>query len=98
MGKMRYADAAEFDIDDRTLLHLRIVHMNKLRRSESFVLHLPDPNRIGTRSLWMSPAVAVEFRTFRGASQSIDGRWIDAMMTEAGDAHGLVLRPEAGQP
>ena len=38
MGRFIYDTMANsVDIDDRTLAHLRIVVMNKLRRSESFL-------------------------------------------------------------
>ena len=39
MGKLIYnSSTREIEIDDRTLAHLRVAILNKLRRSESFAM------------------------------------------------------------
>ena len=49
MGKLIYgSDGYSFDIDDRTLAHLRVVFMNKLRRAEPFFFHHPET--VGSRN------------------------------------------------
>ena len=59
MGKFIYGTAAaSFEIDDRALAHLRIVIMNKLRRSESFMFDLTISDGSGHRSFWINPAVS----------------------------------------
>lgn len=65
MGRLLYTPESSFDVDDRLLAHLRIVMMNKLRRSEGFMLQLPTPNG-GYASLWVSPSKALLMQFFGG--------------------------------
>lgn len=89
MGRLLYnAGESAFEMDDRVLAHLRIVFMNKLRRDEPFMFHLPDAN-VGTRSLWINAAVPITFAFSGGRQPAIDGRWIDALMHEASGPNGL---------
>jgi hypothetical protein len=95
MGKLLYNSGEfPFEMDDRVLAHLRVVFMNKLRRGEPFMFQLPDPNRIGTRSLWITAAVSVTFQFSGGHSPAIDMRWIDEMMHEANSPNGLTYSAE----
>ncbi|KAA9132344.1 DUF7882 family protein [Microbacterium caowuchunii] len=95
MGQLLYdAGSQSFDIDDRTLAHLRVVFMNKLRRSEPFLFHLPDPHGMGMRSLWIHPAVALVFTFYGSRSPVLNREWIDELMTEANGPNGLTLSPE----
>jgi hypothetical protein len=94
MGTLRYGKDAVFTIEERPLVHLRLIHMTKMRRGESFTLQLPDPNRVGSRSIWLSPAISVEFLFAAASPMALNGQWIDAMMSEANGPSGLVLRPE----
>src|SRR6188474_830967 len=65
VGKFIYGMATNsFEIDDRTLTHLRIVIMNKLRRSESFMLDLTMSDGSGHRSFWINRAVPIQFQFF----------------------------------
>ncbi|WP_223721783.1 ATP-dependent DNA ligase [Microbacterium sp. cx-55] len=95
VGKLLYNSGEfPFDIDDRTLAHLRVVFMNKLRRGEPFMLQVPDPNGIGTRSVWISAGVPVSFQFLGSRAPSIDMRWIDELMTEANSPNGLTCSSE----
>jgi hypothetical protein len=94
MGKLVYGRDAGFDVEDRQLAHVRIVHMTKMRRGEPFMFQLPDQHRIGMRSLWMAPAVSVEYRFFGSRQPALNVPWLDAMMKEANGPHGLTLGPE----
>lgn len=42
MGSLFYDRTAFFEMDDRTLAHLRAVILDKLRRDESFALDLQN--------------------------------------------------------
>lgn len=89
MGKLLYnSGESSFDIDDRVLAHLRVVFMNKLRRNESFMFQMPDPN-VGTRSLWVHAAIPIAFAFSGGRNPAIDSRWIDHLMHEASSPNGL---------
>jgi hypothetical protein len=95
VGKLLYNSGEfPFDVDDRPLAHLRIVFMNKLRRGESFMFQIADPNGIGTRSLWVDPAVSVSFQFSGKRNPAIDYRWIDELMLEAGSPNGLTYSSE----
>lgn len=95
MGQLLYDGGSQtFDVDDRTLAHLRVVFMNKLRRSEPFLFHLPDPSSVGTRSLWIHPGISMVFSFYGSRQPALNRHWIDAMMTEANGPHGLSLTPE----
>ena len=55
MGRFIYDTIGNsVEIEDRTLAHLRVVIMNKLRRSESFMFTVElDSEGITRRSFWM---------------------------------------------
>ena len=58
MGRFIYDTLGNsVEIDDRTLAHLRIVMMNKLRRSEPFMFDVDLPRGGERRSYWIHPSV-----------------------------------------
>src|SRR3546814_6966447 len=71
------------DIDDRTLAHLRIVVMNKLRRSESFMFDVEVGDGSGRRSYWMHPAVPIQFHFFGSRTPRINRAWVEELMLVA---------------
>jgi hypothetical protein len=99
MGKFFYGAAvSSFDIDDRTLAHLRIVMMNKLRRSESFMFHLVLSDGGGARSFWINPAIPIQFHFFGGRSPRINRAWVEELMDGASGPKGLRITPEPPEP
>ena len=73
VGKFIYGPMANsFDVDDRTLAHLRVVIMNKLRRSESFMFDLTMSDGSGSRSFWMGPSIPIQFQFFGGRNPRIN--------------------------
>jgi hypothetical protein len=95
VGKFIYGTAANsFEIDDRTLAHLRVVTMNKLRRSESFMFDLPMSDGSGSRSFWINPAIPIQFQFFGGRSPRINRAWVEELMAAASGPRGLVITPE----
>lgn len=96
MGRFVYDSmATSVDLDDRTLAHLRIVIMNKLRRGESFMFTVDfDSEGISRRSFWMHAAVAMQF-AFQGSREPhLNRLWIDELMKSASSPNGLVIVPE----
>ncbi|QEW00753.1 ATP-dependent DNA ligase [Microbacterium caowuchunii] len=95
MGRFIY-NTGEFSIpiDDRPLAHFRIVFMTKLRRGEPFMFQVPDPTGVGTRSLWVDPAVPVTFAFSGARTPALDMEWIDELMHEASSANGLTFALE----
>ena len=95
MGRFIYDTAANsVDIDDRTLAHLRIVVMNKLRRSESFMFNLTMGDASGQRSFWLSPAVPIQFHFFGGRAPRLNRAWVEQLMAAANGPNGLDIVPE----
>lgn len=95
MGRFIYnAGDVSFPIDDRPLAHLRLVIMTKLRRGEPFMMQVPDPAGIGTRSLWINPSVPVTFSFSGSRAPGLDMQWIDELMNEASSSNGLTFSPE----
>ena len=61
MGQLIYgAQAASFDLDDRTLAHVEAVILAKLRRNESFALTV-DADHGGRETIWLNQAVQLRF-------------------------------------
>jgi hypothetical protein len=86
--------ANAFEVDDRTLAHLRIVVMNKLRRSEPFMLELTMRDGSGHRSFWIHQGVPMQFRIFTAAHVRINRLWIETLMDAASGPNGLFVVPE----
>jgi hypothetical protein len=83
------------DIEDRTLAHLRIVIMNKLRRSESFMFTVDlDSEGISRRSFWMHPSVPLQFAFHGSREPRLNRLWIEALMVSASSPNGLFVVPE----
>ena len=96
MGKFIYGTgvAQSFDVDDRTLAHLRVVIMNKLRRSESFMFNLTIGDASGQRSFWLSPAVPIQFHFFGSRAPRLNRAWVEQLMAAANGPNGLDIVPE----
>jgi hypothetical protein len=95
MGRFIYGGTGDsVDIEDRTLAHLRIVVMNKLRRSESFMFDVEIGDGSGHRSFWINPSVALQFHFFGSRAPRLNRVWIEALMQSASSVNGLTLTPE----
>ena len=83
MGKLVYgASVTEIEIDDRTLAHLEIVIVAKLRRDEKFVLSWQHgQSGGGGRSIvWVHSAIPLHFQ-FNGSKEpSINPAWLKELM------------------
>ena len=98
MGRFIY-DTQEnsIDIDDRTLAHLRIVVMNKLRRSDSFMFDVDHADGSGRRSYWMHAGVPIQFQFFGSRQPRINRAWIEELMDAASGPNGLTILPEPAE-
>ncbi|MFE7843765.1 ATP-dependent DNA ligase [Microbacterium sp. NPDC057407] len=95
MGRFIYDTAANaVDIDDRTLAHLRIVIMNKLRRAEPFMFDVEVGDGSGRRSFWIHPSVPLQFHFFGSRVPRINRLWIEELMLAASGPGGLAILPE----
>jgi len=90
MGQLFYGSTSDsLELDDRTLAHVEIVILAKLRRKESFAI----ANRTedgGRTTLWISPSTALKFQYAVG-NQEIDREWLDQLIEGANSAGGIQL-------
>ncbi|HEY1529973.1 MAG TPA: ATP-dependent DNA ligase [Galbitalea sp.] len=98
MGSVTY-DGLVVHIDDRTLAHLQIVIVNKLRRGESFLMSWKNSTDVGSgrSSIWVHPYVLVLFKFDGNRPPSINDDWLDELTASADSSRGLVITQERGE-
>jgi len=93
MGKLIYGAASTaFEVDDRTLAHVEMVTLAKLRRNENFALTI-ESTTSGRTTLWLASQTDLQF-VFDGPKQEINRVWLDQLVDSANTATGLQLLPE----
>ena len=95
MGKFIYgATAVSVELDDRTLAHLRVAMMTKLRRTEPFMFDLDIGGGNGRRTFWIHPAVPIQFHFFGSRNPQLNRAWVEEMVRLASGPSGLTIPPE----
>jgi hypothetical protein len=97
MGALIYgASLAQIEIDDRTLAHLEMVIIAKLRRDEKFVFTWNHgvAGGGGRSSIWIHSAIPLCFQFLGGKEPSINPAWLKELMTTANSPGGLHLVAE----
>lgn len=96
MGKLIYAGDREVEIEDRTLAHMKIVMLSKLRRDESFAFNWPHSvdSGSGRSTVWIHPSVALEFRFHGNRSPELNREWVEKLLASANSPEGLKMIPE----
>ncbi len=90
MGQLFYKGAeGPIEIEDRTLAHLRLVFMTKLRRGEPFLFITTSPHGNWPREFWIHPSLPLQFHFVGSRPPQINTRWIDALMGSANSPAGL---------
>ncbi|WP_349361117.1 ATP-dependent DNA ligase [Cryobacterium sp. PH29-G1] len=97
MGSLTY-DRVVVEIDDRTLAHLQLVIVQKLRRGESFLLSWQDSRAVGSgrSSIWLHPSIPLYFKYSGGHAATLNRQWIEDLSRSANSAQGLVIVSEPG--
>ena len=90
----------QVEMDDRVLIHLETVIVNKFRRGESFLLTWWDRGSPegGRRALWLAPRHPVYFSYVDDRVAGLDDDWIRRLLSAANTPRGLVLTDENGRP
>lgn len=101
MGHLTYgAMRLEIEIDDRTLAHVQVVIVNRLRRGESFPFSWKDDISVGDgrTTIWVHPYCDLHFKFTGGRPPRLNKAWIEALDAAAGSGTGLYLlaEPEDG--
>jgi hypothetical protein len=99
MGTLLY-DSAAIEFDDRLLLHLQIVIVNKLRRHESFAMSWRDATAAGDgrSAIWISPGIPLRFTFDSHRVPEVNRDWLDQLAESAATPAGLVVCGEDGSP
>ncbi|HEY0246979.1 MAG TPA: hypothetical protein VGC45_01855 [Gryllotalpicola sp.] len=96
MGYLIYGPGTEYEFDDRVLAHLKIAIVAKLRLQESFLINwtVPSESGSGRMSLWMSPAVPLQFRFSGSKPPELNRIWLDALSRSSHGIRGMVVMGE----
>ncbi|MBD8611440.1 ATP-dependent DNA ligase [Frigoribacterium sp. CFBP 13729] len=97
MGYLIYdGNTAEIHMDDRTLAHLQIVIINKLRRQESFAFSWKEPASAGDgrSTIWLYPTVSLRFRFEGSRPPLVNQEWLTTLSAAANSGSGLQVLPE----
>lgn len=93
MGQLHYgAPATSFEFDDRTLAHLELVVLAKLRRNESFAFTVEGPKK-ARQTVWISASATLRFE-FGSTVTDINRDWLDELIDSANTTSGMRVVPE----
>ncbi|WP_199241060.1 DUF7882 family protein [Naasia lichenicola] len=97
MGSLRY-DGVVVHVDDRTLSHLQIVIVNKLRRNQSFLMSWKDSPEVGDgrSSIWLHPQMLLHFKFEGSKAPTINEEWLKTLAESADSSRGLIVTSELG--
>ncbi|MGO4533457.1 DUF7882 family protein [Leifsonia sp. 2MCAF36] len=89
-------DGRETEFDDRTLAHLHIVIINRLRHGHSFAFSWKDTEAGGggRNCVWLHPASNLRFHFSTSRTPSINREWLQQLAESAESSRGLVVLPE----
>lgn len=96
VGYLIYGTGAEFEVEDRTLSHLKVAVSLKLHGGESFFVSWVNPVEKGSGriSLLVSPHIPLIFRFSGSRPPEINPQWINVLIEMANSPRGLVLISE----
>jgi hypothetical protein len=92
MGFLVYDDTREVAMEDRTLAHLQIVMIDKLRRNEKFAVNLRSDRALV--SIWVSTCTPMMFVYEGNRHPAINHAWVELLAGEAGLTGVLEILPE----
>ncbi|MDN4599066.1 ATP-dependent DNA ligase [Leifsonia virtsii] len=95
MGFLSYENH-DVEIDDRTLAHLHVVIVNKLRHGQSFAMSWKDGQSSGggRTSVWIHPASNVLFHFDGSRAPALNRTWLSELAASADSSRGLIVEPE----
>lgn len=84
------------EIDDRTLAHLKVVIIAKLRRGESFTFSWEKSPKSGSgrSSLWLNPAVPLQFEFAGSQEPTLNRAWLEQLVGLSNTPAGLRIVAE----
>jgi len=100
MGRLIYNSShRELEIDDRTLAHLRVAILGKLRRSESFAFTWEHgvEHGSGRTTLWLHESIPLQFVFNGNRPPKLNRLWIEHLLLQANSTGGLQWVPEPSE-
>ena len=97
MGTMYYGDARyPLYFDDRTLAHLKLVILTKIRRGESFALSWEKSVATGSGhgTVWIHPALTLHFEFLGSKQPEINRAWLEELAESSNRSSGMMVAPE----
>jgi hypothetical protein len=96
MGILIYGASQQYRFDDRVLSHLKIAISTKLRIHEGFLVswEVPADEGSGRVSLWVSPAIPIQYVFENTKPPQLNRDWLEAMMQSSTSARGMIVMPE----
>lgn len=94
MGKITYGSKYEMQVDDYTLAHVKVVVLSKLRLGQGFPFNWSSKNGGGRSTVWIDPAIPLEFAFDTDLRPEPNRQWVDALMNSANSSEGLRIVPE----
>ncbi len=94
MGRLTYDGSGDaITIDDVMLTHLKVVIGTKLRRQESFMMTwIPIDDQVNRRrTIWIHPAIPLQFGFDIAEHQPVDAHRIKALMDRLNATGELLL-------
>jgi hypothetical protein len=96
MGKIFYDGDGILEIPDRTLQHLQLAIVAKLRRQEHFTLTWVGDRDAGPNVVWISPHIPLRFKFDGPLTKKLNRDWIEAMIVSANHGNLIAMdEPEA---
>ena len=97
VGELVYGSGTSYELDDRTLAHIKVAVGAKLRRQESFYLSWVEPegSETGRVSLWVAPSIPLQIHFLGNTAATINATWIRALELSSVGDRGMVVIPEA---
>ena len=81
-----------FEVDDRTLAHVEVVVMAKLRRNESFAYSIEQSEQART-TIWIGVHSDLQF-VYDQPRPAINREWLERLVDSANSTQGLRVMPE----
>jgi hypothetical protein len=86
-------------LDDRTLTHLEIVIVNKLRKGDGFLMSWKDSPEVGDgrSAVWMHQYMLLHFKFEGSRVPQINTEWLAQLAASADSSRGLIVTAEEGR-
>jgi hypothetical protein len=99
MGALTYS-GNRIEFDDRLLVHLQIVIVQRFRRGEGFAMSWVRSVAIGSgrSTVWMAPSLPIVFDFEGSRVPAISPEWLHRLADTATSGTGLIVTNEDGTP